>query len=604
MKNYYEDEEWYHILPIAFIVLVIPLIVSLKVVNLSGDLYEFWKGDTYSLDFFSYYKRWWFLVAVFFSVIMLFVKLYQNNKILKKSYYYFPMCIYIFFVIISTFLSKHPEVAKNGFVERYEGMYVLIGYIIILFVTINLVKKEKHIKVILGGLFISAIILGSIGFFQYLGYDLWKSDFGKSIMMPSKDAYYTYGQTLSYTFSKNFIYSTIYHPDYLGSYMAMLFPLCFAILILAKNKKLKIFMAFMTLLMIINLFGCNSRAGMVGAAFALMIFLVMINKYIIKHWKYFIIGFVIIIIGFGILNIFSKGALSSRIGSLIHDAAKLTNKSDISNTSVSDTILKDIKISGNKAEIVTNTETLKIIRDSINLIDLKNEKDDIVHYNVDQKTGQLVLSDPAYKDYSLYIGKLNEITVFKVTRGNMNFFFDVTSKDSIKLIDNMQKVIELKPVEKWGFEGKETLGSARGYIWSRSIPLLRNTMFLGLGPDNFAIYFPQNDILGKMKAYGDMWMLVDKPHDLYLQIALSTGIISLIAFLSIVIMYFIKSCKIYFRNDFNNFISIAGVGIFIAICGYLGAAFFNDSVISVAPVFWVLLGVGISINYMLSRKEV
>ncbi|HBM75914.1 MAG TPA: O-antigen ligase domain-containing protein, partial [Clostridiaceae bacterium] len=63
--------------------------------------------------------------------------------------------------------------------------------------------------------------------------------------------------------------------------------------------------------------------------------------------------------------------------------------------------------------------------------------------------------------------------------------------------------------------------------------------------------------------------------------------------------YFVSSVKAYFNNKFENFYSIAGLAIFTAICGYLGAGFFNDSVVSVAPVFWVLLGLGTAINLKL-----
>ena len=40
----------------------------------------------------------------------------------------------------------------------------------------------------------------------------------------------------------------------------------------------------------------------------------------------------------------------------------------------------------------------------------------------------------------------------------------------------------------------------------------------------------------------------------------------------------------------------------LAIIGYLGAGFFNDSIVSVAPIFWVLFGVGVAVN-QLNRKQ-
>lgn len=67
-------------------------------------------------------------------------------------------------------------------------------------------------------------------------------------------------------------------------------------------------------------------------------------------------------------------------------------------------------------------------------------------------------------------------------------------------------------------------------------------------------------------------------------------------------MYIISSLRLYSRNHAKDFTTQAGIMIFAAVCGYLIAAFFNDSVVSVAPVFWVLLGTGFSINHRLKDQ--
>ena len=36
--------------------------------------------------------------------------------------------------------------------------------------------------------------------------------------------------------------------------------------------------------------------------------------------------------------------------------------------------------------------------------------------------------------------------------------------------------------------------------------------------------------------------------------------------------------------------------------GYLAASMFNDHIVSVAPLFWIILGIGISINFRLKSK--
>ena len=594
------DYNWYLLLPLMFLLTVVPLIVYMKVVPLTGASFDFWTGQKENMDFFSYYKMVWILISSTLAVVaMAIVVMFYGFERIRRSYYYIPIAVYASFVILSTVLSQYTDISLTGFVDRYEGMYVLLAYMAVLFVTMNLVKKELHIKVLLGALFTGATIIGLIGLFQYIGYDLFKSAFGKSLILP--DAYQQLAATLQFQFTKHMIYATLYHIDYVGSYMAMLFPLTFTLFVLTKRSWLKVFFAALSLLMAINWLGSNSRAGMFGGVLALVILMIMINKYVLKNWKYFLGGLVILgllVLG---LNNMSKGYLGSRIGSLITDASNIAGSTG-NDDSKANSLLQGLDINGNQATLVTSTETLKF---SVNGDQITfNDKDDhAIGMKLDQSTGMMNLQDNRYKDYELLLGKANNRKALQLKKGNLKLRFILTNSE-IGLLNNKGQLVNLQPVEKWGFEGKELLGSSRGYIWSRSIPLLKHTLFVGYGPDTFAAYFPQNDFIGKFYAYnGDMWQLVDKPHDLYLQVSLNTGVISLLALISLFIAYFVRSTRLYIKNDYNDFVSRAGVAIFVAVCGYLGAAFFNDSLVSVAPVFWILLGLGISVNYMLEQKN-
>lgn len=591
---------WYLLLPLMFLLTVVPLIVYLKVIPLTGASFDFWTGQKENLDFFSYYKMVWIIICSILSVgaLALVVMMYGFERI-KGSYYYIPIAIYAFFVILSTEFSQYTDISLTGFVDRYEGMYVLLAYMAILFVTMNLVNKEQHVKVLLGALFTGAIIIGIIGVFQYIGYDFFKSSFGRNFILPA--AYKQMADKLQFQFAKHMIYATLYHLDYVGSYMAMLFPLSFTLFLLTKRGWLKVFFAGFSLLMAVNWLGSTSRAGMLGGFIALVILMVMINKYIIRNWKYFLGGVLILgLIVFG-LNYLSKGYLGSRISSLISDAATITGSTGKTGGQAT-SLLQGLDIQGNQATLVTSSETLKFKVDA-GQITFQDKDDHPIAIKTDQSTGKIELQDNRYKDYQITSGKFNNMKALHIEKGVLKLNFSLEN-NKIALLNGKGQVVNIQPVERWGFQGKELLGSSRGYIWSRAIPLLKHTLFIGYGPDTFAIYFPQNDFIGKFYAYyGDMWQIVDKPHDLYLQVGLNTGIISLLALLSMFIAYFIRSAKLYIKNDFEDFVSRAGVGIFVAVCGYLGAAFFNDSVVSVAPVFWVLLGLGISINYMLEQKN-
>jgi hypothetical protein len=601
MNKYYKKDEAYHLIPLMLMIFMVPLIVRLKDIPLTGARFDLWTGGSKVSDFFSYYKMIWILGCTGLSIIMLLVKGYQEQfKIFKKSYYFIPIAVYSVAVILSTLLSEYKDIATWGFVDRYEGMFILLAYMAILVVTMLLVDSEYHVKFMFVILIFSAIIIGTIGIFQYIGLDVFQTNFGKSFILPSE--FMKFADQVEFKFGKNVIYSTLYHYNYVGSYMAMLFPLTLTMFILIKNKIVKVFMGIVTILMAANWIACSSRAGIIGGGLALIILLIMMRKNVKEKKKYVGIAAVALIVVFVSLNLISKGALSSRIKTLSSEM-KTAIVSDKKKEDFKNLIpLKDVKTKGNTAYININNQVLNIeMREAdMAFFDGSNENINIEHKS---DTGKIILNDERYKSYDIGLININDENILEIKKDNIKLYFELKSK-YIGIVDFKGKSIDIDNIESFGFEGKEKLASSRGYIWSRSLPLLKDKLLLGHGPDTFAAYFPQQDIKGKMYAYnGDMWQLVDKPHNLYLQTALNTGVVSLIAMLALFIMYFIKSFKIYYNSDFKDFYSIAGLGIFVAVVGYLGAGIFNDSVVSVAPVFWVLLGMGISINKILTHKK-
>lgn len=590
------DKSWYSVIPLVFLVFLVPLIVYGKVIILTGDYFKYWNGSSQSLDFFSYYKSIWIMVFTIIALIVLGVKLFSKEIKVYKNIIYIPMIIYSILIILSTVFSDFKEISIWGFIERYEGMIVLLCYMFILFVTINMVKDKTTIKAILIALMCSALIIGTIGILQYFGYDIFKTTAGKKIILPAQ--FQNMASKLKFQFGDKIIYSTLYHYNYVGSYMAMLFPLALTLFILIKNKFYKAIMALVALLMFLNLMLCHSRAGVIGGIVAILVLIITLRKYFIKNWKLTAAILVVAIIGSVGFNIYSKGMLKARIGSLFKDAESLTK--DSNTASLRDVVAKDKLL-----QIVFSDKTLKIQSDNGN-VTFKDDKDNIIYSEVNKQSGQVVLKDDKFKDFNInvkdYSTDSDKKYTMDINRGSLRIPLLVID-DQFNFTNVNNETLKIKAAEKWGFEGKEKLGSARGYIWSRSIPLLKHSVILGYGPDTFAAKFPQDDYVGKLVAYDTVSMLVDKAHNLYLEIALNTGVVALIAFLSMIVIYFISSIKIYLKNNFDDFYSIVGLAIFTAICGYLGAGFFNDSVVSVAPVFWVLFGIGISINYKLKNEK-
>lgn len=597
-----DKDKWYYLIPIIFILLIVPLIVRLKVIPVPLSVVDYTGGVRENHDFFSYYKMVCFFIATIVTLILAVVKILNNNFTFVRTKIYIPIAIYAMFIAISTILSNNKEVAFNGFIDRYEGGYTLIAYILIMFLVINMVQTQKHIKILIGALFVSAAIIGTIGIFQYLGYDLFKTNIGKAIMIPSK--YAASKDKLSFMFGERTIYSTLYNTNYVGSYMAMLFPLSFTIFLLTRNKVFKLLMAIFTILMFVNLYGSNSRAGLIGGAIALILLLVMIRKLIVRNWPYFVGAlFILIFVLIGI-NKYTNGSLITRVNSVMTSVKEVAAKGDggvVYNTRHS---LKDVKVDDNGISIITTTETLKVkVKDGT--IQFMDDKDSVMNIEYDTNTGNIKINDDRYNDYKISYVRYDKYNLLQCVKQADTFKLNFALIDNkFKILDNNMKPFDIKPTARIGFEGKDSLGSGRGYIWSRTFPIILDNPLFGYGPDTFAIAFPQHDIIDRYNfSSGDMWMVVDKPHNLYLQIAEGTGIPSLMAFLSIMIMYFISSFRVYFSNEYKDFTSIIGVGIFVGVVGYLITGVFNDSVVSVAPVFWVLLGLGICINTMIKNDR-
>ena len=152
------------------------------------------------------------------------------------------------------------------------------------------------------------------------------------------------------------------------------------------------------------------------------------------------------------------------------------------------------------------------------------------------------------------------------------------------------KADSLTVADACGLEGYERLFGERMYIWSRTLPLLKNHIFLGCGPDTFALEFPQNDQLGRINTNRSLYEeILTKPHSLYLQTALQTGIVSLLCILGFWLSYFIRVFVLSKEKNVGYSMKFA---LAFSVAGYLIMGLVNDSMTVTAPIFWVLLGVG------------
>ncbi|KXS45968.1 MAG: O-antigen polymerase [Candidatus Frackibacter sp. T328-2] len=577
-----------YLIPLAFIIGVVPLIVFAKKISIEGVLVDYWSKQ---IDFFSYYKMVWFLVATLVAVGLFLIYFYRKKR-LKETYYYLLIQVYAIFIILSTYYAGVKEVALWGFPDRYEGMFVLLAYLIVLFITINVVDFKKDIRFLIRVLFVSSTIISIIGIMQYVGFDIFTTLFGKKFILPTE--MYNIIDKINIKF--DYIFATLYNPNYVGSYTAMLLPFAITLYIFTSSIRKQLILAIPTLLIFSNWLGSLSRAGMLGGIIGVGSLFLFLRREVFKRLK------AILILGIGFMLVFTMMNYVSD-GRLVNEVFSFGSEAQIAMQGESGA-LEDIVINKDQLQIVTEEDRLEVKLIQDNKLSFVNKRGKKINYNLEADTGIIKLKANRYKDYKFQLGANKQILHLEYGKKKVEFRMTKKPEQGFWIIGFADKAYKTGKIEKWGFEGRERLGSGRGYIWSRSIPMLRDTIITGYGPDTYGLYFPQFDNVGKIITFNTTRIIVDKPHNMYLQIAINTGVISLLAVLLLFGSYIYSSIKLYWNREMNDFHSKVGLGILVGVVGYLVAGLFNDSVISVAPVFWTLLGMGISINLKLKKERI
>ena len=574
-----------HIIPLLLVISMVPLIVFLKI-SPPNDVTLLFTNGSENFDFFSYYKMFWLLILTGIGVLLFLYNHFLLKDIaFRKSNIYYPMLVYGVLVVLSTLFATYRDISLTGFVDRYESVYVLLAYMALVFLGYNMVDNEKQVKVLLTGLGISALVMVALGITQFTGNDFLMTDFGKRLILPSQ--YEHIAENLSFTFaSSKSIYGTLYNINYVGVYMSMIFALATTIFLLSRETKYRIFFAVLSVASFLTLLGSRSRAGMFAIIVYGVLVLVFFRRLFIKQWKSFLaIGLAIIIVLTGV-NIARDGLITNRF----KDGIK-------SLTTVEEPDFKDIVLEDNSAIIEFKDYSMTLIfeDDSIKMMDSNN---DLVGLTMEDN--MIKADKEPYSKHSIEyrVHEKNPVlnTTLWTNKGERNIKF-VMDDGEMKVIGYGGEYIKDISAPYVGFEGRERLASSRGYIWSRTIPMLKETLFIGHGADTYALHFPNNDYVGKFLGFTSTNTIVDKPHSMYLQSAVNTGVLSVLALLALFGMYIVQGFKAYFfKRDYHDFIDTAGLGIFMAVMIYLFTGISNDSIVSVAPVFWTLLGIGFILN--------
>ena len=578
------------------LMMVVPFIMYYQYIEYDTILTNpYYVTTDYYYDLFSFNKS----IAIYVIAVLciVFYVIFTNKKdfVLKKERikFYLPAAVYALFIILSTIFSIFPKVAVFGVYERYEGALVLIAYLIFMIYAIEVIKDEIDLKYVFSSFLVLVFILSLIGVLQKYAFDIFSIKFFQGLVgIPE-------GSLIKHNFI-SWAYATLYNPNNLGQFAALTAPISAGLILALKSKKMKIFAAVtmcMSILAGVASSSSNFFAGFIVAA--LLFFILYASHFIPKNRKFKIILFVSIGICLVGLIVFS--------GKIWNELSK-TNliKSEIESLipPEDDVYFEDITVSDDVISFTTTQGTfyLRYLDRGISFFDSDNK---FIEFT--QNENNIKFSEEPYKSQwgititSDYTMEIRAKRSYSMTR--IEVVFDETKFLGIRGTGGriLHEIIENQMPEK--FRGLETIASRRGYLWLVTMSRLDEILFIGAGPDNFLYWFEQNDVIGKANFLHKTSVLADKPHNWYLQIASQTGVISLIALLSLLGIYIVSSIKLIGLRRKNNYYEFVSSGILCGIVGYMASSLFVDSTVGVTPIFFVFLGIGIMVNEQLKKNR-
>lgn len=605
-RNQVKEVSLAFLIPMLAAIVLVPLIVRIHVYDPKISEYVWYTSETTKMDVFHYWKNFWFSilggVMACFAVLLFF----KEGKLPVKKMF-LPLAVYALMCILSTIFSVSRYHSIHGFYEMFESIFCLLSYCMLCYYAFLVIRTEKSLKTAAVFVLVGAALLGIIGTSQYFGKDIVMSEFGKKLMLPESYGpdYGLYPEKLSLSFGIGRVYETLYNPNYVGVYTAMILPFLLVLTVTVDHAKKLIVYIPLIILTMFSLVGSLSRAGMIAIIGSIVLLLVMFYKMIVKYWKQacgIVLLLVIGIVGFDFardhvisqrfLSIFQSGGEEEAKQSL--ESIKLDKDHYTMKYNGHELTIQAMPQDGSIVPVITDEAGTQL---SLSVETAVTEDGEEYNYYLISDSGyEGMVIQPAYSGENLGIQYIID---------NFEYFIYYSEEDGAYVYQNgYGKKSDITSSETADWKIFRMFGgfSGRGYIWSKSVPLLKKYLFLGCGPDTYTFVFPHTDyISANYNGYENQ--IITKPHSMYLQTAIQTGMVSLIAWLVFYVWYFVDSFRLYFRREYVAFSEKLGVGIMIATASYMISGIANDSNPSVAPIYWGMLGIGIAANTIVRRTR-
>ena len=581
------------LLPLQMILAILPFLLCLRVESSGLGAYPWNSADDRYVDIFLQGKMVTFIALAAVLLCLTVYKLVNMDKQERKQNLlrFIPLLLYLFFVLLSTIGSENMNYSLWGAMDAKEPVTVLAGYVTVALYTYLIIDSVEDIRQLAVAAVAGGFCMAVLGVLQAIGKDpLMLKEV--QVLFAGRKFMETYG-SMKLSFPVGMAYGTLYNPNYVGTYVAMYAPLAALGLVLFQSAWKKVVCGGTCLGLLVMLFASQSRTGLISIAVVIIVAIIFFGKGLWKRWHYVVPAAVLAVAAFFIVDSQRDFLLTSRLKEMFM-------------LRPSEDPVQGVDTTGDGVRVLyKNTEfTIKMPVSGMffEYVVLEGPESKEVFYEENKSYGYFTLSngDTIAIQTSLY---KNNYAFGLNINGRIFYFTNQPVAGDYKYINERGRLDECVIPDNV-FPGYEATASGRGYVWGRTIPLLRDRLVTGSGPDTFVLCFPQNDYVARYRCGFDDTIFT-RPHNFYLQMGVQTGVLSLVSFLAFYVIYFVRSCVLYCFKKFSKQEEWMGFILFLSTVGFMAAGFANDSLIVVSPVFYVLLGAGMAVNnkFFLKRKE-
>ncbi|MCQ2505809.1 MAG: O-antigen ligase family protein [Lachnospiraceae bacterium] len=586
-----------YIIPLFLIIVVSPLVMKYN----GYELKSLENAPTVGVAVFeeSYETKATMIFAKYVWFFMAFVSLLYtvfNYKKLKFRKIYIPVIVYTIMVSLSAVFSDYKDVVTQGY-RLHMTIFMLLGLFVSFWYCACFLRDKTDVKFITCFAIILIVLENALGWFERKYGEIALFPFMKRIILGKK----LYNSGFNYTYTLLGGEMSFDNIDYAGHFLSFAIPFLIAYAFFTD----KLWKSIISLVLAVSsgafvFIGGTTTGIFVCVCMVPIVVILGANKFVKKYYltiPVIVLGVVAIIVSFNYwdkqleageieehpffryFNIESFGISEEREKHPLE--VKLEEKGFHFNTEGDDLILD---FNGRRAIISYGLvgESFVLSAKAVN----GNE------YGLSMNGEDIFIEDPDFNGIRLRWKIVENFPMIELTCYDIgSYLFCLTDKGMCMYSDS-GIVVQVVDDNSLFDPSYYNAASNRGYIWSFMIPSIKDRWLLGAGPNCAFAANQANSFRGLLYHSGSTAI---NTHNMYLQMAVETGVPSLIAFVVLVAWFVIKNWRTYcYRKDVRN--GAFAFSVMAGMIGYCVGGLANDMIATSFPYVMTLFAAAVIIT--------